>query len=677
MSKDDVADRAAVLRKRLNRHNYLYHVLDEPEISDSEYDRLMAELMALETGHPEFITPESPTQRVGAPPLERFETVAHRLPMLSIENAFRETDVLAFDERIRRLLKTDEHIRYTAEPKMDGVAVELVYAEGLLVAASTRGDGHVGELVTENVKTIRAVPLSLTSLPSQDVPSYLEARGEVFMRTRAFKALNDRRLDKGEVPFANPRNAAAGALRQLNSRVTALRPLDIFCYGVGMVTGLDADSQGELLGRINALGLPVNPEVRPDLLIADVLDYYRRLTAKRHTFDYEMDGMVVKVDDRVLQRRLGEKSRSPRWVLAYKFPATQETTRVRCIEVQVGRTGALTPVARLAPVVVGGVKVARATLHNEDEIRKKDVRVGDTVLIQRAGDVIPEVVKVIATKRTGREVMFKMPETCPVCASVVVRLDGEAVWRCVNADCPAQIKGRIRHFASKAAFDIDGLGVKLIGQLVESGLVASFTDLFTLDAGTLKGLERMGERSAENLIRAIENSKEISLPRFIYSLGIRHVGEHMARLLANRFRKLATLMAATRQDLMAVDEVGPQVADSLTAFFAMPENQRNVDKLFEAGVTIAPYAPYAGTTETARFAGKTVVLTGALNTMTRSEAKRYIEGGGGRVSASVSKKTDYVVSGNDPGAKVDKAKALGIEILYESSFRRMIEEIED
>jgi len=670
MSKDDVADRVAVLRKCLNRHNYLYHVLDEPEISDSEYDRLMAELIALETGHPEFITPESPTQRVGAPPLERFETVAHRLPMLSIENAFRETDVLAFDERIRRLLKTDGRIRYTAEPKMDGVAVELVYAEGLLVGASTRGDGHVGELVTENVKTIRAVPLSLTGPPSQDVPSYLEVRGEVFMRTRAFKALNDRRLNKGEVAFANPRNAAAGALRQLDSRVTALRPLDMFCYGVGVVTGLDVDSQGGLLGRINALGLPVNPEVRPGLLIADVLAYYRRLMAKRHTFDYEMDGMVVKVDDRSLQRRLGEKSRSPRWVLAYKFPATQETTQVRRIEIQVGRTGALTPVARLVPVVVGGVKVARATLHNEDEIRKKDVRVGDTVLIQRAGDVIPEVVKVIGTKRTGREVMFKMPETCPVCASVVVRLDGEAVCRCMNADCPAQIKGRIRHFASKAAFDIDGLGVKLIGQLVESGLIASFTDLFTLDAGTLKHLERMGERSAENLIRAIENSKEISLPRFIYSLGIRHVGEHMARLLADRFRKLGTLMSTTRQDLMAVAEVGPQVADSLTAFFAMPENQGNVDKLFEAGVTIAPYA---GRTETARFAGKTIVLTGALNTMTRTEARQYIEAGGGRVSASVSKKTDYVVSGSNSGAKLEKAKALGIEILYESSFRQMIE----
>ncbi len=668
---NDIVDRVAVLRQCLNRHNYLYHVLDEPEISDSEYDRLMAELIALETAHPELITPDSPTQRVGAPPLERFETIAHRLPMLSIENAFRETDVLAFDERIRRLLTTDEPIRYTAEPKMDGVAVELVYAEGLLVAASTRGDGHVGELVTENVKTIRAVPLSLTAPPSQDVPYYLEVRGEVFMRTRAFKAFNDRRLDKGEVPFANPRNAAAGAIRQLDSRVTALRPLDIFCYGVGMVTGLDADSQGELLDRINALGLPVNPEVRPDLLIDDVLQYYRQLMAMRHTFDYEMDGMVVKVDDRSFQRRLGEKSRSPRWVLAYKFPATQETTRVRRIEVQVGRTGALTPVARLEPVVVGGVKVARATLHNEDEIRKKDIRVGDTVLIQRAGDVIPEVVKVIATKRTGREVMFKMPGTCPVCASVVVRLDGEAVSRCVNADCPAQIKGRIKHFASKAAFDIDGLGVKLIGQLVESGLIASFTDLFKLDAVTLKDLERMGTRSAENLIRAIEKSKEISLPRFIYSLGIRHVGEHTARLLANRFRKLGNLMSATRQDLMTVDEVGPQVADSLTTFFAMPENQRNVDKLFEAGVRIAPYEE---TIETARFAGKTVVLTGALNTMTRTEAKRYIEAGGGRVSASVSKKTDYVVSGSNPGAKVDKAKALGIEILYESSFRQMIEE---
>lgn len=670
MSGHDVVDKLASLREQVNRHNYRYYVLDDPEVSDSEYDRLMAELVELETAYPELITSDSPTQRVGAPPLKRFETVKHSPPMLSIENAFRAEDVLAFDERVKRLLRTDGPVRYTAEPKMDGVAVELTYREGLLTAASTRGDGHVGELVTENVKTIRAVPLRLLSPRGGNVPRHLEARGEIFMRTEAFKRLNARRLDEGDSPFANPRNAAAGAIRQLDSRITAQRPLDLFCYGVGRVEGLESGSHWDLLNRIRELGLPVNPYTRPDLSIKGVLAYFEELASQRERFDYEMDGMVLKVDDRELQRRLGEKSRSPRWVLAYKFPATQETTRVLDIQVQVGRTGALTPVAHLMPVAVGGVTVSRATLHNEDEIRKKDVRVGDTVLVQRAGDVIPEIVKVIQIRRGEDAVPFKMPERCPVCHATVVRLEGEAVSRCVNADCPAQIKGRIKHFASKAAFDIDGLGEKLVGQLVDRGLVGSYADLFKLTQEMLQGLDRMAQKSAGNLVRAIGASKKISLSRFIFALGIRHVGEHVAEVLARHFETLDALITARPEDLLDIKEIGPQVTDSITTFFAVPENQKNLKRLFEAGVMIeaGEKRPEGGI-----FLNQAIVLTGSLESMTRSQATEAVEAQGGRVTGSVTGHTDYLVVGTKPGSKLDKAKQLGIRILTEIEFREMID----
>lgn len=661
MSKD-IRKRAAELRRALHRHNYLYYVLDEPEVSDAEYDRLMQELIAVETAHPELVVPDSPTQRVGAPPLEKFESVAHTIPMLSLENAFGEEEAIAFDKRVRRFLKTDSTLIYTAEPKMDGVAVELVYENGSLKEASTRGDGYTGELITPNIRTINTVPLTLISSATVAIPSRLAVRGEIFIPLEAFEQLNKERLDNGESPFANPRNAAAGSLRQLDSGITANRPLEIFCYGVGTVTDLEFTSHWEILQALKALGFRVNPHSKPRVKIEDILIYYRGLLDSRHEFPYEMDGIVIKVDDLALQKRLGEKARSPRWALAYKFPATQETTRMLGIDVQVGRTGALTPVAHLEPVSVGGVTVSRATLHNEDEIKKKDIRVGDTVLIQRAGDVIPEVVKVITTKRTGVEKPFEMPAACPACGSKVLRLEGEAVWRCVNANCPAQVKERIKHFASKGALDIDGLGDKLVGQLVDKGLLKSYADLFALDKATVASLERMGEKSAQNLMDAITRSKRISLARFIYALGIRHVGEHMAHVLAGAFKALRALMAATAEELWTVDEVGPEVSESVRAFFDNPENQRNIAGMLEAGVALE-------TEEVKKelLAGRTFVLTGAMESMTRSEAKARIEAFGGKVSSSVSRNTTYVVAGKDPGSKLDKAERLGVRVLDEKA----------
>jgi DNA ligase (NAD+) len=668
---ENIQKRARELREALHRHNYLYYVLDEPEISDAEYDRLMQELIALETAYPELIEPDSPTQRVGALPLEKFETVAHTVPMLSLENAFDEQEVLAFDQRVRRFLKADSPLLYTAEPKMDGVAVELVYENGRLVEASTRGDGYTGELITQNIRTIRTVPLTLLNIDSVTTPSRLEVRGEVFIPVEAFKQLNKERLDKGESPFANPRNAAAGSLRQLDSRITAKRPLDIFCYGVGvvsMMSGHEFASHWEILQALRALGFRVNPHIKSRARIEDILVFYRDLLGKRHEFAYEMDGIVIKVDDLPFQRRLGEKSRSPRWALAYKFPATQESTRVLKIDVQVGRTGALTPVAHLEPVSVGGVTVSRATLHNEDEIKKKDIRTGDTVLIQRAGDVIPEVVKVITTKRTGLEQPFKMPPMCPVCSSKVVRLKGEAVFRCVNANCPAQVKERIKHFASKAAFDIDGLGDKLVGQLVDRGLLRSYADLFVLDKPTLAGLERMGEKSAQNLMEAMARSKHISLSRFVYALGIRHVGEHIARVLARTFNTLRALMSATEEELIAVNEIGPEVSQSVRAFFDNSENQRNIERMLQTGVILETEKGPSSKP----LSGKTFVLTGTLDSMVRAEVKARIEALGGKVSSSVSRKTSYVVAGKDPGSKLDRAKQIGVRILSEEEFIEMV-----
>jgi DNA ligase (NAD+) len=667
--QEDVKKKIAELRSSLHRHNHLYYVLDEPEVSDAEYDRLMQALTALETAYPELIEPDSPTQRVGAPPLEKFETVPHTIPMLSLENAFDEEKVLAFDERVRRFLKTDLAVLYTAEPKLDGVAVEMVYESGRLVEASTRGDGYAGELITPNIKTINTIPLVLIETDAVRVPARLEVRGEVYIPVDAFKTLNQERLEKGELPFANPRNAAAGSLRQLDSRITAQRPLEVFCYGVGVVTDLEFGSHWEILEALSVLGCRVNPDIKPRATLEEVIAYYRELLNRRHECPYEMDGIVLKVDDLTLQKRLGEKSRSPRWALAHKFPATQETTRVLEIDVQVGRTGALTPVARLQPVSIGGVTVSRATLHNEDEIKKKDVRIGDTVLIQRAGDVIPEVVKVITTKRTGTEELFQMPTACPACSSQVLRLEDEAVWRCINANCPAQVKERIRHFASKRAFDIDGIGDKLVGQLVDKGHLKSYADLFFLDETMLAGLERMGEKSARNIIDAIKSSKETTLARFIYALGIRHVGEHTALVLARRFKVLSALMLATPEDLIAIDEIGPQVSQSVRAFFDNHENQSNIERmLVNAGVGLST----EGAEEEEPLGGMTIVLTGSLESMTREQTKDRIEALGAKVSSSVSQKTSFVVAGKAPGSKLDRAKELGVKILDEGALIELL-----
>ncbi len=670
----EVREELERLREEIRRANHRYYVLDDPEISDAEYDRLMRELLDLEARYPELRTPDSPSLQVGAPPVDRFETVAHAVPMLSLDNAFTDAELMAFDRRVKRNLGVDGEIRYTAEPKMDGVAVELVYESGRLALAATRGDGLTGEVITENVRTIRGVPFLLLEGEGIPTPSLLEVRGEVFMETGKFRRLNQTRIDAGEAPFANPRNAAAGSLRQLDSRITARRPLEIFFYGVGRTEGLSPATHGERLASLKTLGFRINPMVRPGIELAEVLEFYRDLAERRHRLSYEIDGIVVKVDDLDLQRRLGAKSRSPRWAVAYKFASLQETTRVVDIRVQVGRTGALTPVAHLEPVKVGGVTVSRATLHNEDEIRKKDVRIGDTVLVQRAGDVIPEVVKVVVSRRTGDEAEFPMPDRCPVCETAVVREPEEAVLRCNNAACPAQVKARLRHFAAKGALDIDGLGVKLIDQLVEKGLVRDYSDLFGLDEASLAALDRMGTKSAGNLVNAIEARRAIPLSRFIYALGIRHVGENVAGLLARRFGTIEGLMAASREALVAVEGVGEEIATSVRRFFDQAENRRIVERLLgEKGVQIIAEERDSGAGDREdELSGKVFVLTGTLESMTRSEAKRRIESAGGKVTGSVSKNTDYLVVGASPGSKLDRARELGVVVLDESALDRMI-----
>ncbi|NNL75322.1 MAG: NAD-dependent DNA ligase LigA [Desulfobacterales bacterium] len=656
------------LREKLHHHNYRYHVLDDPEISDAEYDRLMQELIRLETAHPQLGRPDSPSARVGAPPLTRFETISHSIPMLSLENGFSDTDLLDFDARVKKNLSTDDDIIYTAEPKMDGVAVELVYENGKLAAASTRGDGVTGELITENVKTIGAVPLRIQGSSLSGAPSRLEVRGEVFIGIEGFRKFNLERIEQELPPFANPRNAAAGSLRQLNSRITAGRPLDIFFYGVGIVADVVLESHWELLQSLKGWGFKINPLIRPKITVGEIIEFYREMSEKRHQLPYDIDGMVIKVDNLQLQQRLGATTRSPRWALAYKFAALQETTVLEKIEVQVGRTGVLTPVAHLKPVNVGGATVSRATLHNEDEIEKKDIRIGDTVLVQRAGDVIPEVIKVISAKRSGAEKKFAMPATCPVCGSAVVRIEGEAALRCMNSTCSAQVKERIKHFASKGAFDIDGLGDKLVDQLVEKGLLSSYADLFRLDEEILAGLDRMGAKSAANLISAIETGKRISFARFLYALGIRHVGEHVAVLLADYFDSLEALTSCSKDDLIAVEGVGPVVAESLVGFFKQKENLSTLDRIIGSGVQIV----FEAQPKTGRLDGKVFVLTGTLESMTRRQAKEMIAEAGGKVSGSVSRNTDFVVAGESAGSKLIKAKELEVVVIDEAGFKELL-----
>ncbi len=652
------------LRREIEQHNYRYYVLDDPLVSDAEFDALFRRLQHLEEEHPELRTPDSPTQRVGAAPVDRFDAVRHRQPMLSLQNVTTREEMEEFDRRIRKFLNL-EAIEYVGEPKVDGVAVELVYEEGALQVGSTRGDGMVGENVTPNIRTIRNVPLRLRG---DDVPERLEVRGEVYLPIAAFRKLNREREEAGQPVFANPRNAAAGSLKQLDPRITASRPLEFVCHGTGEIQGRRPGTHWDTLQALAAMGLRPVPMSRVLGTLDEVLALFEDLDRRRDALAYEIDGLVVKVNDLALQHRLGEISRSPRWAVAFKFRARQATTRILNIVPSVGRTGVLTPVAELDAVPLGGVTVRNASLHNMDEIERKDVRIGDTVLIERAGDVIPYVVKVIPERRTGKERRFHMPAACPVCGADVVRPEGEVAYRCIGLACPAQLKQAIRFFGARGAMDVEGLGEKLVDQLVEKGLVRDLADLYRLREKDLAALERMGKKSAANLRAQLERSKERTLPHLLVALGIRQVGEATAKALAEHFGTLERIMDASEEELQEVRDIGPEVAQSIRRFFAERQNRRVIQRLLAAGVRPAPVERAKGP-----LAGKKFVLTGALATMTRPEAERRIEARGGRVVASVSKETDYVVVGAEPGSKLAKAKTLGVAIVDEDALRRLIE----
>ncbi|HCN99657.1 MULTISPECIES: NAD-dependent DNA ligase LigA [unclassified Methylophaga] len=664
----EISERAAQLRDLINRYNFLYYSADDPEVTDAEYDRLFAELKKLEADYPELITADSPTQRVGSAPLDKFTQVTHAMPMLSLDNVFDEAELTAFNQRVLDRLNTDDVITYAAEPKLDGLAISIRYENGLLVQAATRGDGAVGEDVTENVRTIRNVPLKLHG---KNIPQVVEIRGEIYMPKAGFEKLNQQRLANNEKLFVNPRNAAAGSLRQLDSSVTASRPLALFCYGLGELQGMERpSSHTEAMQIISEWGGAVSPDTQQLKGVDECLEYLHRLGERRASLSYEIDGVVFKVDDSRLQERLGFVSRAPRWAIAYKFPAQEESTQVVDIEVQVGRTGALTPVARLQPVFVGGVTVSNATLHNEDEVRRKDVRIGDTVIIRRAGDVIPEIVQVVKDKRPANAIEFVMPTHCPVCGAEVERVEGEAVARCSGGlFCAAQRKEAIKHFASRKALDIDGLGDKLVEQLVDAELIKDPADLFYLNKEQFSALERMGEKSAENLVNALEQAKNTRFARFLYALGIREVGEATARSLALHFVDLDKLTAAKEDELIEIEDVGPVVAHHIYTFFRQTHNLDVIQRLLEAGVNWPEEKPVYANSE---LAGKTIVLTGTLENLSRSEAKEKLLALGAKVAGSVSAKTDYVVAGRDAGSKLNKAQSLGIDVVDEATLIQWI-----
>jgi len=668
----DVAARAERLRREINRHNYLYYVLDRPEISDAEYDRLMRELEEIEAAHPELITPDSPTQRVGAKPAEQFRTVEHRTPMLSLANAFGTGDLLAFDRRIKRMLDLAEEapLEYVAELKVDGLAVSLTYEDGLLTVGATRGDGLRGEEITQNLRTIRSIPLRL--LLETAPPPLLEVRGEVFLSREEFMRINREREQAGEALFANPRNAAAGSVRQLDSRITASRNLDMIAHGLGVAEGRDFATHWEALEFLRACGFKVSPRAQVCKDIAEVLAYCDHWGQNKRDLPYQIDGVVVKVNRIDLEERLGYVARSPRWAVAYKYPPEEETTVVRDILVSVGRTGAMTPVAIMDPVVVSGSTVSRATLHNEDEVRRKDVRVGDTVIIRKAGEVIPEVVAVVTSKRTGKEKPFAMPKVCPVCGSEAQRLPDEAVTRCTGIACPAQIKQRIYHFGSRGGMDIEGLGEAMVDQLVERALVRDPADIYFLTKEQLLSLERMGDKSATNLLSAIAGSKRQPLDRLLFALGIPHVGAHVAEVLASRFSSLEDIQRASAEELSEIEGIGPVIAQSIAVFFRQEQTAQVMEKLRRAGVA-PPARRRAAAPAKGPLAGKSFVFTGELTGFTREEAEELVRRRGGRASSSVSKKTDYVVVGESPGSKYQKAQDLGVTIIDEAAFRRLIE----
>ncbi len=666
MPDPSVRARAQRLRAQIEQHNYLYYVLDEPQIPDSEYDRLFRSLQQLESEYPELVTPDSPTQRVGGQPLAAFEEVEHAVPMLSLENALSAEAMAEFDRRVRERLGRDDAVSYVAEPKLDGLAISLRYENGLLVQAATRGDGSRGENVTQNVRTIASVPLRLLG---KGWPPVLEVRGEIFMPRRGFDELNRRQREQGEKTFANPRNAAAGSLRQLDSRISAGRPLAMYCYGLGETGGRSLhETHSGSMARLRGWGLPVSPELRVLRGLDACAAYFAEIGARRDSLAYDIDGVVFKVDRIADQQALGHVSRAPRWAIAQKFPAQEALTTVEAVEFQVGRTGAVTPVARLRPVAVGGVTVSNATLHNLDEVRRKDVRVGDTVYVRRAGDVIPEVVRVLPERRPAGTSPVSLPAHCPVCGSDVERIEGESVARCSGGlYCPAQRKQAVKHFASRRALDIEGLGDKLIEQLIDRRLIENPADLFGLGEEELAGLERMGPKSAHNLVQALDRSRRTTLARFLYALGIREVGEATAQALARRFGSLDRIQAASEEMLQETPDVGPVVAHQVFSFLRQPHNREVIAKLQAAGIVWPEDEPAAAEP----LAGKTFVLTGTLSEP-RDVVKARLQQLGARVSGSVSGKTDYLVAGEEAGSKLAKAQSLGVTVLDESGLEELL-----
>lgn len=658
------------LREQINQHNYQYYVLDNPSVPDAEYDRLMNELKAVEAAHPDLITDDSPTQRVGATPLDSFNQVNHEVPMLSLDNAFSADDMRDFDKRIKDRLKKDDTIEFACEPKLDGIAISLMYQNGKLVRGATRGDGKVGEDITQNVRTIPSVPLSLRG---SGFPDVLEVRGEIYMPKDGFAALNKRQAENEEKQFANPRNAAAGSLRQLDAKITATRPLELCAYSVGLVEGGELPAKhASILEQLQQWGFRINPEMAVVKGVEKCLAYHDKLLAKRDKLHYDIDGIVFKVNDIQLQQELGFVSRAPRWAIAHKFPAQEELTKILEVDFQVGRTGAITPVARLEPVFVGGVTVSNATLHNQDEIDRLGVMVNDTVIIRRAGDVIPQVVSVVMDRRPKSAKAITFPEACPVCDSPVEREEDEAVARCTGGLlCGAQQKEAIKHFASRKAMDVDGLGDKLVEQLVDEGLIDSVADLYHLELEPLAALERMAEKSAQNLLDALESSKSTTLPKFLYALGIREVGEATAANLANHFGDLQSIQAASTEALLTVDDVGPIVAKHIHDWFAAEHCDELIKQLIDAGI----HWPVIEVVDKAELplAGKTYVVTGTLEAMGRSEAKERLQALGAKVAGSVSKNTHCVVAGPGAGSKLKKAEDLGVDVIDEQAFLELLQ----
>ncbi|OPY57323.1 MAG: DNA ligase [Pelotomaculum sp. PtaU1.Bin035] len=658
-------ERAEMLRRELETHNYRYYVLDDPVIPDAQFDKMMRELEKIEKQFPSLVTPYSPTQRVGGKPREGFTTVRHLMPMLSLSNAFNENELRDFDRRVRQAIP-GETVEYVVELKIDGLAVSLYYENGVLLRGATRGDGETGEDISENLKTVRSVPLRLR----RPVPG-LEVRGEAYMSKESFARLNEAREEVGEPLFANPRNAAAGTLRQLDPRVTASRRLDLFVYSIGYSEGVNPAGHAAVLSLLKELGFKVNPEYRLFSNLDEVIDYCHHWQTRRFNLPYAIDGLVLKVNSMSLQEKLGATMKSPRWAIAYKFPAEQAISTVRNIFVRVGRTGALTPTAELDPVRLAGTTVSRATLHNEDNIKEKDIRIGDRVLVQKAGDIIPEIVSVLPEKRTGSEVVWSMPFECPACGSNVMRAGGEAAARCTGIACPERLWEGLVHFASRNAMDIEGLGPAVIAQLLSARLIADPSDLYTLRYDDLKPLERLGPKSIRNLLGAIEASKDASLARLVFALGIRHVGERAAKILAGHYESLDRLMFATQEELLSIPEIGAKIAASVVAFFSSEQNRKVIKKLVEAGVNT--HAKKNGHSEGGRILeGKVIVLTGVLKDLSRRQAQELIETMGGRVSSSVSSNTDFVIVGENPGSKYNKALSLGVTILGETEFNELI-----